>query len=141
MIRFWLILLGVAILLSCKSKQSTHKTLSSPHLLSATKELWSAGHRSGGRGVEFEIILKIDLKNKYLWQELISSDRSIEIGKISISGDTCILKAGWLSNTDEKYASEGVPAFNQAQLKFQQNGKPVILDIPELNTITSKPRP
>jgi hypothetical protein len=141
MIRFGIILIGIAILLSCKSKQSTHKSLSSPQLLSATKELWSAGHRSGGRGVEFEILLKIELKNEYMWQELTSSDRSLEIRKVSISGDTCILKTGWLSNTDEKYASEGVPAFTQAQLKFQQNGKPVILDIPEFNTITSKPRP
>ncbi len=141
MIRFGIILIGIAILLSCKSKQSTHKSFSSPQLLSATKELWSAGHRSGGRGVEFEIILKIDLKNEYLWQGLIASDRSLEIGKISISGDTCVVKAGWLSNTDEKYVSEGVPEFTQAQLKFQQNGKSVILDIPEFNTITSKPRP
>jgi hypothetical protein len=141
MVRYWIVLLGVFILLSCKSKQSSHKSTPSPQILSSTKVLWSAGHRSGGRGVEFELILKIDLKNEYIWQELISSDRSIEIGKISISGDSCILKAGWLSNTDEKYASEGVPEFTQAQLKFQQNGKPAILDIPEFKVITSKPRP
>jgi len=127
--------------LACKSRQQAHKTSNTPEFLFATKEPWSAGHRSGGRGVEFRIYTRIDKKNEFVWKELQASDRVMEINSITISGDTCSIHAGWLSNTDDRYASEGVPEFSSAQLKFLKNGKEQSLEIPEFKLITSRPRP
>lgn len=130
------------VVISCKSRQQhTYKTTSTPEFLFATKEPWTAGHRSGGRGVEFKIYTRIDLKNEFVWTELQASDRVMEINTATHAGDTCIIHAGWLSNTDNRYESEGVPEFNSAQLKFLKNGKNQILEIPEFKIITSKPRP
>lgn len=139
--KIWIFLSLITLSLACKSSQQAHKTTNTPEFLFATKELWSAGHRSGGRGVEFRIYTKIDLKNEFKWTELLASGRVMEINTITLSGDTCILHAGWLSNTDDRYASEGVPEFNSAQLKFLKNGKEQSLEIPEFKVITSKPRP
>lgn len=139
--KIWIFLSLITLSLACKPKQQARKTGNTPQFLYATKELWSAGHRSGGRGVEFRIYSRIDLKNEFVWTELHASDRVMEINSITISGDTCSIHAGWLSNTDDRYASEGVPEFSSAQLKFLKNGKEQSLEIPEFKVITSKPRP
>ena len=139
-----LFFMSLLIALSCsasrnKAKDDNRNT--SIVLLQASKEAWTAGHRSGGRGADFRISVLIPQQMQVEWESLETGNRTLMIRKFETTKDTCTLSASWLSNTDEKYAHDGVPDFQFGLLHYKQGGIRQSLAIPAFENIQSPPRP
>jgi hypothetical protein len=139
----WMGIIILGSLGACQTKATLQKSDSEIRLLSAEKTYWTAGHRSGGRGVEFTIKVLNTSKELPKWESLETGGRILSILQSpDASTDTFILTATWLSSTDEKYSSEGIPNFHNGILRYQY---PLMgsqhLKIDTFNLIQSPPRP
>lgn len=136
-----LTILILALIFACKSSSSAQNSHTPPLLLSATKESWVAGHRSGGRGADFVLTLKVPAGSEYTWKSLESSGRSLALQADENSGDTITLRAAWHSGTDSKYEEEGVPEFLSGEIIYSRQNQEYRLKIPEFTVLKSIPRP
>lgn len=125
----------------CKASGNRKSDDPAPVLVRATREAWTAGHRSGGRGVEFRIYLTGKSPDTYSWESLESGGKTLEIRKMPAEGDTTILQATWLSNTDPDFNDKGVPDFSSGRVQFSRNQKTYYLDIPAFEILKGPPRP
>ena len=127
---------------ACTPKASGKRVATaSPRLLSAEQERWSAGHRSGGQGVNFYFTL-LSADADIQWREFESAGRTFALS-IESSGpaDTLRLQATWLSAIDSAYAEEGVPDFQQGLLLYEDAGGRHSISVPQLSKRESRPRP
>ncbi|NBV13297.1 MAG: hypothetical protein EBS07_04410 [Sphingobacteriia bacterium] len=139
----WMGIIILGGLISCQTKSTLQKSDSEIRLLSAEKNYWTAGHRSGGRGVEFTLQVLNTGKELPKWESLETGGRMLSIQQSSdASTDTLILTATWLSSTDEKYATEGIPNFHNGILRYQYPSMgSKYLKIDTFNLIQTPPRP
>lgn len=126
---------------SCKASGKRKPDEPAPVLVRATREAWTAGHRSGGRGVEFRIYLTGKSLDTYSWNSLETGGKQLELRTAPLSGDTIELQATWLSNTDPAYPNQGIPEFSSGRLQFSRNQKTYFLDIPAFEILKGPPRP
>lgn len=126
---------------ACKASGKRKSDEPAPVLVRATREAWTAGHRSGGRGVEFRIYITGKSLDSYSWNSLESGGKQLELRIAPPSGDTLELQATWLSNTDPDYPNQGVPEFSSGRVQFSRNQKTYFLDIPAFEIVKGPPRP
>jgi len=106
------------IFISCHSSQKFAREHTPPLLISATRASWTAGHMSGGRGVDFTFQLLHTPDSGFQWKYFLSADRKLELTVAEQSGDTLWLNAYWLSNTDKDFKTERIPDFSTGILHY-----------------------
>jgi hypothetical protein len=129
--------------ISCSASKKTNAQGSCAvvTLIQAHQEPWTAGHRSGGLGADFQIIIRIQPEKAYDWESLETGNKHLQIRRSEVSGDTCTLYASWLSNTDKEYQTQGKPDFSSGILHYQYQSRKYNLVIPAYHIIQSPPRP